>query len=170
MGVGGQLTEWPTELPAVLVQRGYRVVIYDNRDAGLSTRFDSSGLPAWPAIFAALGAGKSAHIAYSLEDMASDAVGLLDALGIQLAHLAGVSMGGMIAQIVATIARGYYPAGLERQGAILEPGEVFESFAVTVNDQAVERIEEPRSTPKPWCESRSGGGMVARPCRFRGVD
>ena len=67
MGVGGQLTEWPAELPAELVKRGYRVVIYDNRDAGLSTRFDSSGLPEWPAIFAALGAGKSAHLAYSLE-------------------------------------------------------------------------------------------------------
>jgi pimeloyl-ACP methyl ester carboxylesterase len=102
MGVGGQLTEWPAELPAELVKRGYRVVTYDNRDAGLSTKFDSSGLPDWPAIFAALGAGKSPQIAYSLDDMASDAVGLLDALGIRKAHLAGASMGGMIAQIVAT--------------------------------------------------------------------
>jgi pimeloyl-ACP methyl ester carboxylesterase len=102
MGVGGQLTEWPGELPAELLKRGYRVVVYDNRDAGLSTRFDSSGLPEWPAIFAALGAGKPAHVAYSLEDMAADAVGLLDALGIRRAHLAGASMGGMIAQIVAT--------------------------------------------------------------------
>jgi len=102
MGVGGQLTDWPAELPAELVKRGYRVVTYDNRDAGLSTRFESSGLPDWPGIFAALGAGKSPQVAYSLEDMASDAVGLLDALKIRRAHLAGASMGGMIAQIVAT--------------------------------------------------------------------
>src|SRR5262249_25604200 len=80
MGVGGQLTDWPAELPAELIKRGYRVVTYDNRDAGLSTRFESSGLPDWPGIFAALGAGKSPRVAYSLEDMASDTVGLLDAL------------------------------------------------------------------------------------------
>src|SRR5262249_19693954 len=77
MGVGGQLTDWPAELPAELVKRGYRVVIFDNRDAGLSTRFESTGLPDWPAIFAALAAGKSPQVAYSLEDMASDAVGRL---------------------------------------------------------------------------------------------
>jgi pimeloyl-ACP methyl ester carboxylesterase len=102
MGVGGQLTDWPADLPAALVKRGYRVVTYDNRDVGLSTRIESSGLPDWPAIFAALGAGKSPQVAYSLEDMASDAVGLLDALKIRRAHLVGASMGGMIAQIVAT--------------------------------------------------------------------
>src|SRR5262245_42744926 len=102
MGVGGQLVDWPAELPAALLKRGYRVVSYDNRDAGLSTRFESSGLPGWPGIFAALGAGKSPQVAYSLEDMASDAVGLLNALKIRRAHLAGASMGGMIAQIVAT--------------------------------------------------------------------
>jgi len=101
MGVGGQLTDWPAELPAQLIKRGYRVVTYDNRDAGLSTRFESSGLPDWPGIFA-LGAGKSPKVAYSLEDMASDTVGLLDALKVRRAHLVGVSMGGMIAQIVAT--------------------------------------------------------------------
>jgi pimeloyl-ACP methyl ester carboxylesterase len=93
MGVGGQLMDWPAELPAELVKRGYRVLTYDNRDAGLSTRFESSGLPDWPGIFAALGAGKTPQVAYSLEDMASDAVGLLDALKIPRAHLAGASYG-----------------------------------------------------------------------------
>lgn len=67
MGVGGQLTDWPAELLAELIKRGYRVVTYDNRDAGLSTKFESSGLPDWPAIFAALGAGKSPQVSYSLE-------------------------------------------------------------------------------------------------------
>ena len=100
-GVGGQLIDWPDDLIAQLVRRGYRVVVYDNRDAGLSTKHDSAGLPDWPAIFAALAAGTSPQIAYSLHDMARDAVGLLDALGIQQAHLVGASMGGMIAQIVA---------------------------------------------------------------------
>ena len=79
MGVGGQLMDWPAELPAELVKRGYRVVTYDNRDAGLSTRFEASGLPDWPGIFAALAAGKTPQVAYTLEDMASDAIGLLDA-------------------------------------------------------------------------------------------
>jgi pimeloyl-ACP methyl ester carboxylesterase len=93
MGVGGQLTPWPAELPVELLKRGYRIVTYDNRDAGLSTRFDSNRLPDWPGIFVALGAGKSPQVAYSLEDMASDAVGLLDALNIRRAHLVGASMG-----------------------------------------------------------------------------
>jgi pimeloyl-ACP methyl ester carboxylesterase len=102
MGTGAQLTEWPVELCQELVRRGYRVVIYDNRDVGLSTRFEAAGLPDWKAISNALGAGKPAPLAYTLYDMARDAVGLLDALGIKKAHIAGGSMGGMIAQIVAT--------------------------------------------------------------------
>ena len=102
MGTGGQLTQWPPELLAKLVERGYRVVCYDNRDVGLSTHLDAAGLPDWMAIGAALKAGKRAPLTYTLDDMAKDAVGLLDALGINQAHLVGASMGGMIAQIVAT--------------------------------------------------------------------
>jgi pimeloyl-ACP methyl ester carboxylesterase len=101
MGNGAQLTTWPVELCEELVKRGYRVVIYDNRDVGLSTKFDSAGLPDMEAIIKARTAGKPAPLAYTLDDMARDAVGLLDALGVKRAHIVGVSLGGMIAQLVA---------------------------------------------------------------------
>ncbi len=101
MGNGAQLTVWPVELCNELVRRGYRVVIYDNRDVGLSTKFDKAGVPDIKAVIEARTAGKPAPLAYTLDDMANDAVGLLDALGVKKAHIVGVSMGGMIAQLVA---------------------------------------------------------------------
>ncbi|MFN4230735.1 alpha/beta fold hydrolase [Parvibaculum sp.] len=101
MGLGAQLTMWPTELCDELVKRGYRVIRYDNRDVGLSHKFDEHGMPDMAAIFGALMAGQPAQSPYSLDDMAADAVGLLDALGVKQAHIAGASMGGMIAQLVA---------------------------------------------------------------------
>lgn len=101
MGLGAQLTMWPTELCNELVHRGYRVIRFDNRDVGLSTKFDAAGMPDMAAIFGALMSGQPAKAPYSLDDMAADAMGLLDALGIKRAHIAGASMGGMIAQLVA---------------------------------------------------------------------
>ncbi|MBO6668792.1 alpha/beta hydrolase [Parvibaculum sp.] len=101
MGLGAQLTMWPTELCDELVKRGYRVIRYDNRDVGLSHKFDEHGMPDMTAIFGALMAGQPAQSPYSLDDMAADAVGLLDALSVKQAHIAGASMGGMIAQLVA---------------------------------------------------------------------
>jgi pimeloyl-ACP methyl ester carboxylesterase len=100
-GTGMQLIDWPPELVAELVRRGYRVIVYDHRDMGHSSKFTTSGLPDTAAIGAALRAGKPAPLAYGLRDMARDAVGLLDALGVARAHLVGVSMGGDIAQYVA---------------------------------------------------------------------
>ena len=101
MGLGAQLTLWPVELCEALVARGFRVIRYDNRDVGLSTKFDAAGVPQLPAVIGAILSGQDPKVPYRLEDMAADAVGLLDALGIARAHIVGASMGGMIAQLVA---------------------------------------------------------------------
>ncbi len=101
MGLGAQLTLWPIELVEALVAKGYHVIRYDNRDIGLSTRFDAAGMPDMAAIGLALMNGRAPSVAYTLADMAADAIGLLDALGIARAHIVGASMGGMIAQLVA---------------------------------------------------------------------
>jgi pimeloyl-ACP methyl ester carboxylesterase len=96
MGLGGQLVGWDDEFVAYLARRGFFVIRYDNRDVGRSTWFDESGTP--DLLAAASGDAKAA---YQLSDMADDAAGLLDALGIDSAHVLGISMGGMIAQCLA---------------------------------------------------------------------
>lgn len=101
MGLGGQLTMWNVELCEELVKRGYHVVRYDNRDVGLSTKFDDAGIPDMEKIFTALATGGAVDAPYSLDDMAADGMALLDALGIDKAHIAGASMGGMIVQLMA---------------------------------------------------------------------
>ena len=101
MGLGAQLTLWPIELVEALVARGYRVIRYDNRDIGLSSKFTAAGVPDLPAVMMALMSGKPPALPYTLADMADDAAALLTALGIDQAHIVGASMGGMIAQLVA---------------------------------------------------------------------
>ncbi len=101
MGLGQQLTRWPMEIVERLVGEGFRVIRFDNRDIGLSTWLDEAGAPDMPAVFTAIAGGRKPDVPYLLEDMADDAAGLLDALGIARAHVAGVSMGGMIGQTLA---------------------------------------------------------------------
>jgi pimeloyl-ACP methyl ester carboxylesterase len=106
MGLGAQLTLWPESLCEGLAKQGFFVVRYDNRDVGLSTDFDKAGLPNLMDAFAKLMKGQKVDAPYLLSDMAADAIGLLDALGIDRAHMVGGSMGGMIAQVIAAT----YPA------------------------------------------------------------
>jgi pimeloyl-ACP methyl ester carboxylesterase len=101
MGLGAQLTIWPDELVDALVAEGFRVVRFDNRDCGLSSKFEKWGKADLQAAIQRLMSGQSIETPYRLDDMANDAVGLLDALGIERAHVVGASMGGMIAQVVA---------------------------------------------------------------------
>ncbi|WP_296327157.1 alpha/beta fold hydrolase [Reyranella sp.] len=101
MGLGAQLTLWPESLCEGLAGQGFFVVRYDNRDVGLSTDFDKWGMPDLMGAFARLMKGETVDAPYLLSDMAADAIGLLDALGIDRAHMVGGSMGGMIAQVIA---------------------------------------------------------------------
>ena len=101
MGLGAQMTRWPAPLYEKLVARGHRVIRFDNRDVGLSTKLESAGAVDMAALLVALQAGRQPAVPYLLADMAADAVGLLDHLGVERAHIVGASMGGMIAQLVA---------------------------------------------------------------------
>lgn len=101
MGLGAQLTLWPDELVEALVERGFRVIRYDNRDIGLSQKMEGAKAPGMVAHILMRRLGLKPRVPYTLADMASDGVGLLDALGIDKAHVVGASMGGMIAQHIA---------------------------------------------------------------------
>lgn len=105
MGLGMQLTAWPAVLVDALVGAGFRVIRYDNRDVGLSDKLDHLGEPHPLWQFLRQRMGLRLRTPYRLHDMARDALGILDALGIQRAHLVGVSMGGMVSQRVAGTAQ-----------------------------------------------------------------
>lgn len=100
MGLGAQLNLWPGGFVSELLARGFQVIRFDNRDVGLSSKSPGEP-PDLMAIMTAAATGQPVDAPYTLSLMAQDAVGLLDALGIEAAHVAGASMGGMIAQMMA---------------------------------------------------------------------
>src|SRR2546425_12809499 len=101
MGLAAQMILWDDEFCAALAARGHRVIRFDNRDVGLSTKVDAAGMPDAAAAMQAALLGERIAAPYLLRDLAADAAGLLDALGIPAAHALGASMGGMIAQTMA---------------------------------------------------------------------
>jgi pimeloyl-ACP methyl ester carboxylesterase len=100
-GLGSQLLAWSNEICESLANSGFFVIRFDNRDVGLSTKLVGAGIPDFTEINTAYTRGERPKVPYTLEDMAGDAVGVLDALNIAKAHICGASMGGMIAQVFA---------------------------------------------------------------------
>jgi pimeloyl-ACP methyl ester carboxylesterase len=101
IGLGGQMIHWDDDICKDFAARGHYVIRFDNRDVGLSTKFGKAGVPTLPEIFGKLLRGEKVNPPYTLDDMANDALALLDALHISKAHVCGMSMGGMIAQTIA---------------------------------------------------------------------
>ncbi|MHB2209214.1 alpha/beta fold hydrolase [Methylobacterium sp. CM6257] len=101
-GLGTQMIRWAEPFCRELAVLGYRVIRFDNRDAGRSTAFTQHGVVDFEALVSLLMAGQRPPVPYTLADMAGDAIGLLDALSIPQAHVVGRSMGGMIAQVMAS--------------------------------------------------------------------
>jgi pimeloyl-ACP methyl ester carboxylesterase len=101
IGLSLQLIHWDEKLCQQIAQQGHYVIRFDNRDTGLSSKIEEAGVPDVMKTIEAMMKGETTNSPYTIEDMAADSVGLLDALGIEKAHICGMSMGGMIAQTIA---------------------------------------------------------------------
>ncbi len=101
MGLVTQMVGWPDQFCKMLVDAGHYVIRFDNRDVGLSTKMEHLGIPDLEKLMIELHEGQSPNLPYTLTDMAADTLGLMDALGLDKANICGISMGGMIAQVLA---------------------------------------------------------------------
>ncbi|MFX1356569.1 MAG: alpha/beta fold hydrolase [Promethearchaeota archaeon] len=101
MGLGSQMIRWVPELCEEFVKKGFFLIRFDNRDVGLSTKIEEAGVPDIMKVYQKVLRGETIDASYTLNDMADDAIGLLDFLKIDKAHICGASMGGMIAQTIA---------------------------------------------------------------------
>lgn len=144
MGLGMQLTGWPDEMVQLLVSRGFRVVRMDNRDTGLSQGFDHLGVPHMMPVMLRYALHRPIPAPYGIADMAADALGVLDALGIARAHVCGASMGGMIAQHLAA----------------RHPGRV-KSLTLMMTTSGARRLPQPRLKVRRALLSRPDGSDPA---------
>jgi pimeloyl-ACP methyl ester carboxylesterase len=153
MGLGGQMVAWDEEFCAALAAHGYWVIRFDNRDIGLSTKFDEAGVPDILALMQAQAQGEAIQSPYLLRDMADDAVGLLDALEIESAHVVGVSMGGMIVQAMAI----HHPDRIRTMTSIMSstgdpdlPPPTPEAMAILVTPAPTERAANIEHSVQTW--------------------
>jgi len=177
MGLGASLTYWPDAFVEGLAQRGFRVVRFDNRDFGLSTKFGDAPPVDLPVAFARLLRGEKIQAPYGLPDMARDAIGLMDRLGIDTAHIVGASMGGMIGQIIAadygsrvrslvsimsTSGDPNLPAGKPEAVAVLTTPPPSASDRAATIDYAVkcQRAIGSQSLPAPEADLRAKGARA----------
>ena len=180
-GLGMQLTSWPDEFVDGLVELGFYVIRFDHRDCGLSTKFDRAGQPnpVWHWLTSRL--KLPLRPAYHLDDMADDALGVLSALGVARAHLVGVSMGGMVAQILAARhpqrvlsltsimsisgKRGLPgPAPAVRQALLARPGDPNDVDAIIDTAVALQRTIGSPAYPTPEKQLRRRAARALRRC------
>lgn len=125
MGLSLQMTAWPDSLCDDLAARGFRVIRFDNRDVGLSTKLHGAPMPSaadLAALFLLKKPLPTSRVAYRLADLAADTLGLLDTLGLESAHVVGLSMGGMIAQELTVRAPHRVRSLVSMHSSTLEPG------------------------------------------------
>ncbi len=151
-GLSTQMIRWTVPFCAALAARGYRVIRFDNRDTGRSTHFHRCAPPDFGALAAALMAGQRPDVPYTLYDMAADAIGLLDALAIDKAHVVGRSMGGMIAQILAS----------EHPGRVLSLTSIMSSTGNPMLPQAAPDVMAMMTRPSPDPVSDEAGFLAHR--------
>ncbi|KAB0267276.1 alpha/beta fold hydrolase [Microvirga brassicacearum] len=151
-GLGTQMIRWTVPFCEALAARGYRVIRFDNRDTGRSTHFHQCPPPDFGALAAALMAGQRPEVSYTLHDMAADAIGLLDALAIARAHAVGRSMGGMIAQIMAS----------EHPGRVLSLTSIMSSTGNPMLPQAAPDVMAMMTCPAPDPVSDEAGFLAHR--------
>ncbi|MGH7270118.1 MAG: alpha/beta fold hydrolase [Polyangiaceae bacterium] len=155
-GFGQQLTSWDGHLCTEIAARGFHVVRFDNRDVGLSTKLESGVRPNIPAIVG----GDLSTVTYSIEDMADDVAGLIESFGVGAAHVAGMSMGGMIAQSLAI----RHPSQMKSLVSIMStPGDKSVGYAAPETMQLiakrapVDRAENIEHGMHVWHALRSPG-------------
>ncbi len=153
MGLSSQMIFWDEAFCQELATRGYWVIRFDNRDVGLSTKFDEAGVPDLMQLMMKVQQGEAIEAPYTLLDMAADAIGLLDALEIDTAHIVGASMGGMIAQTIAI----NYPERIRTLTSIMSstnhpdlPQPEPDALAVLITQPPSDREEYIEYSVKTW--------------------
>jgi pimeloyl-ACP methyl ester carboxylesterase len=149
-GFSVQLTRWPPGLVEALVAAGFRVVAFDNRDVGLSSKLDSEGVPRMDQV-----ATGEVAAPYGLTDMADDAAALIEALGLGAAHVVGMSMGGMIAQQVAI----RHPASVRTMTSVMSTTSAGD-LPIPEPSAAAVLAQPARATPEQRIEQSIEAGRV----------